>query len=206
VETGFAKEKLEGNDKVQQQPEVIIRYGLFSSLELRLNLTVEVQDLASENIYRDGFRPIEPGIQAVLYETKDQKFTTAVQAHAGLPIISSGKHDPGKVYHRIRLLVENELSDKLSLSLNAGSDWDDEEHEQNWIYGVSPELELTDRLKLMAEVYGHWKEGNYPEHIANAGLAFAVHDNIQLNVHGGVGLNDAAPRSLFGFGLSFRIK
>ncbi len=206
AEAGFLREKEEHEDKLTRLPEMLFRYGATDRFEFRLGLTVEQQDLPSHHIYRDGFRPIEPGFQWMVHQSKDHHFAAAIQAHVGLPFASSGKHDPGGAYHRIRLLLEQRIGSHTDLSFNFGSDWDHVEHEQNWMYGFSPQVEISERMKVMAELFGYFREGSRPKALLNTGIAWAVHPDIQLDLQGGLGLNGKSPRYIFGFGLAFRLE
>jgi hypothetical protein len=203
MELGYLKEKHhEGYS--EKLPEMLFRYGPNNWLELRLNLTVETQDLPAESIFRDGFRPIEPGVQIAFL--KDPKnIQLAFQGHLGLPVISSGKHDPGKVYHRLRVLGEAKMTEHFSVSGNVARDWDYKKHHQNWMYGFAPEVEITERVKLMSEVYGFFSKGHHPESMLAAGISYAFHNNISADINGGIGLNEASPKHFFGFGIAFRV-
>ena len=74
---------------------------------------------------------------------------------------------------------------------------------QSWTFGYT----LLDRLGAYTEWYGlfpHSAESAPNENYFNGGFTFLVSDNIQWDIRGGVGLNDAADDYLIGTGLSMR--
>ena len=205
VEAGYLKEKEKNGDYLVQLPKITLRFGIARPLELRLNMIREDQYTIPETIVRDGFRPIEPGLKFLMLQSRDSSINISLLAHAGLPVISSGKHDPGKVYHKVRILLQGELNEHWDLNINAGTDWDAKEQHQAMMYGVSSEMELGSKFRTVAELLGHISEGHSPKSMVTAGLGYAFTQNIMADVNGGFGLNSHSPEYSFGFGLTFRI-
>jgi hypothetical protein len=206
AEVGYTEHHIQTGDRVWEQPNALLRYGLLDKLELRLNLVSEKQSLHSEGIFRKGLRPVELGAKASIFETKDKKFCSSVKAQVGIPFLASSYHETDKAYHRVRLLIENQISDKFRISYNAGSDWDSQQQEQNWVYTFSPELELTDKIESFIEVYGHAREHSSPEHILDAGIGYYSSPAAKLDLSAGVGLTPNSPDYFLSFGISIQLK
>jgi hypothetical protein len=206
LESGYKYSQQDEEDKVVQQPEVLLRFGLFEKIELRLKATQEEQTFTSENIRRTGLAPVELGAKYNFFESSSKKFSSSIVAHAGIPTLSSSDHKPEKAFHRVRLLLEGEIWDKVRLTYNAGCDWDNEQQEQNWVYTFSPQFELSKSCEAFFELYGFAKQGEKPEHIADAGLAYYLSSNTKIDFNGGVGLNSQSPEYFIAAGFSFRLK
>jgi hypothetical protein len=206
LESGYRYSQQDKEDKVVQYPDLLVRFGLFEKIELRVKATNEKQTLVSEDIFRKGLAPVELGAKLNFFESSSKKFSSSIVAHAGIPHFSSPDHKPEKAFHRIRLLFENEVSDKIKLTYNAGSDWDNEQQEQNWVYTISPEFELSKNCEAFVELYGFVKKGEKPEHIADGGISCFLSSNTKLDLSGGLGLNPQSPDYFLAAGLSFRLK
>jgi len=204
TEIGFARKKT-GPDITWQEPQALFRYGLFSKLELRLDVTVEKEDLISKNESRRGLLPPAVGLKFAAYQSRNKSFTSAITAMAGIGPLASNDHNPGKFIHRVRLLFDNKFSEKFHLEYNFGTEWNSEEQEQVWVYTVSPKLELTDHLSLFAERFGYLKQGSHPQHHYDGGIAWLLKKNIQVDVYGGIGVGPTAPDYFINAGLSFSL-
>jgi hypothetical protein len=202
VEAGVSKQKQE-EDAVWEQPDILLRFGLLKKLELRMRTVWEKQDLVSENMLRKGLLPPELGLKLSLFQTKN--FTASFLGMAGISPLAAKDHDPGKWIHRIRLLFENKLTEKLSLAYNLGTEWDSEEQLQRYIYTLSPQFEISEHLKAFVETFGYLKKGYHPQPHLDAGLAYLPGKNVQLDLYGGIGLNAHAPDFFINAGCSFRL-
>ena len=54
------------------------------------------------------------------------------------------------------------------------------------------------------EYFGNYAGNGGPEHYLNGGLAYLPRNDIQLDVHAGLGLNDRAADLFFGLGIAYR--
>jgi len=205
TELGLRRTREEEQDKVWRTPNALFRYGLFEKLELRMETTVENQKLVSEGVYRKGLRPVELGLKVNIIETKNESFSASIVGQIGIPAFSSTEHRPDKAYNRVRLLFENKLSDKLNLNYNIGSDWDSEDQEQNWVYTFEPEFKIADKWETFVEAYGFFKKNKLPENIVDAGFAYYISNDVKLDLSGGLGLNENAPKYFVAAGYSFRL-
>jgi len=202
AELGFSRKKT-GDDKTWQEPQALLRYGLLSKLELRLDATLEKENLASSNEKRSGLLPADVGLKIAVYQSRNKSFSSAITAMAGIGPLASKDHDPGKLIHRVRLVFDNKLSEKLHLEYNFGTEWNSEEQEQVWVYSFSPKLELNEHLSLFAERFGYLKQGSHPQHHYDGGIAWLLRRNIQVDVYGGIGVGPTAPDYFINAGLSF---
>lgn len=205
AEVGFRRTRENEQDKVWQNPDILLRYGLFEKLELRMENTLENEKLVSENEFRNGFKPVELGVKLNFFETKNEAFSSSIMGQIGLPKIASADHRIDKAYSRVRLLFENKLSEKLKLNYNVGSEWDSQDHEQNWMFSFTPEFEISDKWESYVEVFGFAKKGKASEDVFDAGFAYFLSKNSKVDLSGGVGLNEEAPHYFVAAGFSLRL-
>ena len=205
AEFGVRRTRSDEDDKVWRHPNALLRFGLLDKLELRLESSFENQRLYSENKIRKGLRPVEVGMKVNIIETKNEAFSSSIVGQVGIANLASADHKTETPYHRVRLLFENKLSEKLKLNYNVGSDWDSEDQEQNWVYSFAPELELSEKWEAFVEVFGFVKNDKTPENLFDAGFSFFPIKSIKIDASGGVGLNSESPRYFAAVGFSFRI-
>jgi hypothetical protein len=206
VESGLRKDQENNRDYSVQHPNAILRYGLVDRLELRLETTVETQRYYTKNKFNYGLEPVELGVKAHVYHTKDTSFSSTLYGLIGLSRMASKDHKHDDTYYRVRLLFENELSDKIKLTYNVGRDWDSDERQHNWIYTFSPQIQLTDKWDLFVEGFGYLQKGNKPEHYIDGGLTYYINNNLALDLDVGKGVSSKSVEYFMTAGVSFKIK
>lgn len=207
VETGVTVSRPRGANAVSQYswPEVLLRVGVGSGLEIRLG-----QSLASiDNGVDDRFTAagdLYAGVKLGVAEQRGAMPQLAVMLQASIPTgdsrLSAGEWLPGGA-----LLAgwgtDGPLSYAAGVQLNRSP-----------ISGVvigpsfATGIRLTDRVKG----YGEWfafipaaTDVTLPAaHYGNGGLALLLSNDAQLDGRIGFGLNDAADKVFFGLGLSIR--
>lgn len=145
-------------------------------------------------------------MKANLIETKNEGFASSIVGQIGIPKLASVHHKTDKVYHRVRLLFENKLSDKIKLNYNVSTDWNSEDQEQNWVYSFTPEFEIGDKWETFVELFGFVKKDKISENVIDAGFAYYVSQNIKVGLSGGLGLNSESPNYFVAAGFSFRVR
>ncbi|MBD0283906.1 MAG: transporter [Flavisolibacter sp.] len=207
VETGIRREQYEDKDHLVRHPQAYLKFGLLDRLELRAEVTAETQKFYTEGDVRRGLKPVELGLKTKLLGGKGWIPAASLYTMIGIPRLASEEHKAEHAFSRLRLLFENKLSDKVSLNYNLGAEWEGEEGEHpQWLYTYSPQIEITDKLGAFIESYGFLQKEKRPEHVLDGGFLFDVSNNVRLDVSGGVGLSDAAPKYFVAGGFSFRIK
>lgn len=96
-------------------------------------------------------------------------------------------------------------STQLNRSVEGAADNAYTEWAQSWTVAAS----FTDRVGGYAEWYGlfpHSAEFSETEHYMNGGFTFLFTNDLQLDIRGGVGLNDASDDYFLGTGLSVRFQ
>ncbi|RYG03770.1 MAG: transporter, partial [Chitinophagaceae bacterium] len=205
VELGVQKEQQNKHDYFLQHPDASLRFGITNRIELRAHLSEETHKIYSVNEIHHGLEPVEVGLKIKLWDKEEGKFQSSILAQIGIPSLASKVFDPGKAYHKIRLLMENELTSKLKFGYNIGSDWNEEEHHQNWIISCAPQLKLSDHVQVYIEEFSFLQEHSIPQHHLQGGLAYTFGKKIQLDASSGLGLNSASPDYFINAGISLRL-
>lgn len=206
AEIGVRKEHEEGEQYFYRNPDVLLRYGLFPFLELRLNPIFETQQPGLSIKSKHGLEPLEAGIKAKLYQTKDTSLILSLYGILGIPHAASKDYELNKAFYRARLLLQNTIGEKIKINYNIGRDWSDEDLQQSWMYSISPQFELSDKWTVLLEEYADFNPNSAPEHYADLGVTFGITNNLQLDVNAGKGLNKNADDYFLLAGISFRIK
>ena len=111
---------------------------------------------------------------------------------------------------RGRLLLNWELGQRFSLDANldlAGPTQGVDDSRR--VFEVQPVLSLgmsmTKRLSAFVETFSAFKDqSEQDEYSIDGGIAYLVHDDLQLDISAGAGLNDPAPDFFVSFGLAWR--
>ncbi len=217
VEIGYlVTEDEEGGVRVETEeaPGTLVRIGLIEDLELRLGWSGRISqttDFETRRLRQDGSGDGEVGLKWVLARERPGRPQVAVLISSSVPIggsdFSSERYDPS-----LRVLLAHALSDRVSLGYNAGVEWASEpasgggfDTRSTWIYTTAAGFALTDKVGAFAELFGELPGGGAPDaHSLDGGFTFLVRPRLQLDIAAGVGLNDAAPDSFVGIGVSFR--
>lgn len=167
-------------------PSNLIRYGLTSSIELRL--FHQVEKLTGGDIIIDrGMNDIEVGTKVQILKKEDVNTEIAFLSHlilpTGAPFISNDKF--GTIN---KLSIAHELNEKAGIGYNIGYN--------NFGYGIGDftysvalGYSLSDKFGLYVEPFGELLE--FKSHYAcfDAGFTYLAKDNLQLDISYGLGLN-----------------
>lgn len=205
LEFGFRKEQENKTDYKVQHPNALLRFGLAEKMELRLQTAIESDRFPSKGENNYGLMPVELGLKAALFQSKDTSFSIGVVGHLGIPELASRSHEADKVYHRVRLLFENKLTDKIKLHYNVGTDWDEDRQEQEWVYTFTPEFDISDKWAAFIEEYAFIHKHNKPEHYINAGFSYMLSDHAKLDISGRRGISTEASKYIIETGIAFKL-
>lgn len=206
AELGLRKDQENSKDYSVQHPNIVLRYGLVDQVEFRLETSVETQRYHTKNSFEKGFQPVELGVKANVYQTKDSSFSTSLYGLIGLSQLASKDHKHDDTYYRVRLLIANELTDQIKLMYNVGRDWDSDQNKQNWIYTISPQFQLSEKWDLFIEEFGYMHKGSKPEHYLDGGLAYYLNNNLALDIDIGKGISGQSADYFMTAGVSFKFK
>lgn len=212
IETGFILENDENEisrNKSFAYSTTLLRYGLWDNFELRLgaaylgdNVTKKNSDF-SQNI--DGFSPLHAGFKVKVVEEKGLRPDIAFLGGLELPFTAGSDYKPSYTAATMRFAFSHTLTDRFSLGYNLGAEWDGETAVPGYFYSVALGIGLIENLGMFVESFGTIQEAGTAQHQIDAGFTYLLTPNFQVDISGGIGLNDAAPDNFISFGLSYRI-
>lgn len=181
----------------------LFRLGLTSKLELRFGLDQQwlYPTIGEENY--TGLAPVALGFKLALSEEDCWRPKLALLTTFSIPF---SDYTLQSAYSGIdmRLLGEHTFSEKSGLGWNLGVAWNGDDAFATGWYSIAYGRELLPFLGFFAEIFGEF--GPAPDMFScDAGFTIPLKENLQLDLYGGTGLNDAASDYFIGLGLSFRL-
>jgi hypothetical protein len=178
-------------------PLMLIRYGLADTVELQFGWAgYSWTEVGSQRI--DGVNDASIGVKWQITDA-DAVVPVALFAAVSLPV---GDDD----------FTSDEVDPSVGAfwSYSANLDWfgtvivsesDDDSSISNAV-GIS--LPIADETGAYVEYFGNYGASGGPEHYLNGGVTYIPRNDMQFDVHAGVGLNDRSADYFIGLGLAFR--
>jgi len=184
----------------------LVRVGLMKNCELRMVIEYASTrtDSGSQSSALQGLNPVSIGTKIMISPEKGIFPQTAMNVAFTLPYIGRREFRPSFLAPSFFLLMQNTLSEKLTLGYNLGLQWNGDQPNATAVYSISPSLEVAQGLSVFAEFYGFSTEESVSDYRADMGCAYLVNDNMQIDFSAGIGLNTVAPDSFVAFGLAWR--
>jgi hypothetical protein len=202
VESGFTYSDDPDGTHTWSGPELLLRYGIGPRTELRLGLPdyIRVRGGTRVGAFGDtylGFKQqlARPGARMAW------ALIPAVTLPTGGSRVTSDRVDP-----EIVLTWARDLSETWSVGGIVGYARPTEDGERNPVVfpTVSFGRSLSDRWGTFFEWAAEFPERGGDVHLFHHGYTYALRSNVQLDVHLGFGLSDAAPDFFIGAGFAFR--
>lgn len=201
-------------------PQALFRVGILDGLEGRFGFAgwireeqrVSMDPTGPSSSDRSGFGDIDIGFK---YRLGDHTGTGPDWAFLGGATLPTGEGGFGsqRVDPNFRLSFAYDLADRVSVGSNAGARWTSSTTTQgtetlvDFLYTLAFGFSLSERVGTFAESFGFvaLEDAGSSRHSLDGGLTFLVNYDVQFDVSGGVGLNDAADDWFVGAGLSIRL-
>ncbi|MFC5271687.1 transporter [Adhaeribacter terreus] len=198
-------------------PEIILRAGVLSFAELRVRAqytrvrTKIIRTPLPENKFIEkGLDDIMLGTKIQLLQNAGARPEAALQADFRLPV--GGEDFEGeKVEPKLRLALMNKLSERFSLHYNLGLDWEENQNPESaqpynhiGLYTLALQYEISEGFMAFLEAVGE-KHKKDMQQSFDAGLAYKIKPNLQLDAYAGYGISEEAPDFFASAGISFRL-
>jgi hypothetical protein len=209
-EVGMRRQYDDQDGEKQQEylyPTLLAKYGLSKKMELRVVVENrrDYSFVPEKEQTAHGLTPVHVGIKYNLLESKGAIPNSSILLRAALHRLASPDFKGERVAPAFVLLMDSKVSDNVSITYNAGVEWETDDSHAHYLYSITPQVSLTDKIKVFAEVYGLLFRRDAPEHSIDAGLLYFIAPNFQLDLSGGVAVIHSAPNSFVEFGCSFRL-
>lgn len=202
VETGFSYENDQGNWTIQT-PTILSKYGFNERCELRL--ITEYGGAGRGNTSATGIQPLAVGFKSRLLDERNFFPMVSVICQLTTPFLSDKKFKPSYYSPSFRFLLQNRLSERVSIGYNLGAEWDGETAQPTFIYTVTTAITLTNRMGCFIEAFGFAPQKEIARHQADGGFTYLFSDNAQLDISGGIALTDNGADYFTSLGFSFRL-
>ena len=203
-------------------PSALLRIGVGGGVEIRVGLPAwisESETTLGGEFDRDGIGDGEIGFKWAFGSGPVQ---TALLGGLSVPIgeddFSTERFDPS-----VRFLLAHDVTDRVSFGYNLGLAWvtedvdggagagpaggafRDTQVEAPYTFAIG--FGLTDQVGAFVESFGAIgiSDVRPSTHSVDGGLTLLLSDGVQLDLSGGVGLNDAAEDWFLGSGISLRL-
>ncbi len=218
VESGVSFEKYTDQDNQNWEQDqtyfsTLIRIGVFKNLEVRIapeyaNITHKYRS-QQNNPWNEqnfsGFNPLVLGTKIFILNESSNLPAMSFLFHVDLPEVASSDFKGGYPTPEIRLAVAKELSDRFSLGVNLGAEFDMAYRSTNGLYTIALGTGITDKLSGFIEFYGFFRERFDNIHFFDGGFTYLLQKNLQIDVSGGVGLTDLTHDYFINGGISVRL-
>jgi outer membrane putative beta-barrel porin/alpha-amylase len=204
VESGFNFERVNHDSTAWLYPSTVWRLGVNENVELRLitELTTEKYKLNKAS----GFNPVMVGIKVKLAKEKGLLPLTSFIGHISIPGLAGKDLKETFPAPEFRFAMQHTLSKKFKLNYNLGAEWNGEDGEPTFVYTISTNYSISDKLNSFVEFYGFAPQKETADHRFDAGLSMLLKSNLQIDLSGGVGITRNAPDYYTSLGVSFRLK
>jgi len=191
-----------------QYPSLLSKYGLGKRVELRLITAFATYKYKEGNkiTYKEtGLESVQLGGKLNFLDEQGLRPKTSLIAHYDFGRLRKINYDTIDGVN-FRFTMQHTLSKKLSLSYNAGIEWERFGHPPAYIYTLALGYNISEDWYGYVEAFGFiWKKDK-PENSIDAGIAYYINDDFKIDFSGGLGLTKKAPDSYFAIGASFRFK
>ncbi len=209
IESGFSFEKYNSEINNTTYNSTLLRYGLLEKLELRLGLAysgIHVK-MIPNNFDESGFAPFTLGAKFLLNEEGEGLPQLAFMSSFTIPKSGTKSFQNKYMGADFRFSGQYSLNEAMSFGANLGVAWSGSEYGNSavGIYTAVIGMSLSEKLGAFAELYGFLPKKGQNDHRWDAGLTYAVNEDLQLDFSTGVGLSKVSPDFFISLGLSIRM-
>lgn len=185
----------------------LFRIGLFNRVELRLiagEHQVNKYQFEKTTIHENGFSPIQIGTKISFCKENGIIPQTALIAHAQTPLATE-KYSTKSFLPNFRFSMSHSLPKDVKLGYNIGMEWENNLDEPIYIYTFTIGKPIYEKFGMYIELFGDIAPNVLPLCTYDMGFTYLLKPTIQLDISGGVGLNQASQDFYIACGFSIRL-
>ncbi|MGE6355296.1 transporter [Flavobacterium sp. NPDC079362] len=203
VENGFSFERQQ-NEKTYEIPQVVMRYGIFKNTEIRVESVLKISDQNQQHGF--GITPVIVGFKYHILDHKGVAIPDiGILGRVSIPWMADKVFKDKYYSPEIRLLAQHTLSKTTHLGYNAGVHWLSRSADPEYIYSISADHSLSQKLKLFVETFGTAVSQHHAQNSADVGVLFLSNKNLQFDFMAGTGIMHGYNNKFAELGVSFRI-
>jgi len=203
MENGFSYEQTDDNTRSFTIPSTLFKYGLNDHFEIGL-----ITELATIKSFTKitGLSPVTFRIKDKIADENGILPTTSIICYMTIADLASDNLKAKYLAPAFKFTMQHTLSKKFSLGYNLGVQWDGESPYHVYIYTLTTDYFISDKIGIFAEVFGFATKNSKADNRLNTGLIFLLRHNVSIDISGGIGLSDNSPKYFLETGFSFRLK
>ncbi len=184
----------------------VIRYGLTEPFEVSAMIEYkgENTDNGIDSQNTNGFSAVDLGMRYHIYTGNGLVPSVGFQIRWRIPQIG-GDYEIDQWAPNFLFVTNQQLSDKLSFTTNCGASWNGNNATPQGNYTANLSYAITSNLGVYIENYGSLLQSDFDSFL-DAGIAYLINNNLQLDLYSGFGKNDEAKDFFVSAGISWRTK
>ncbi|MDB5226326.1 MAG: hypothetical protein JWN78_519 [Bacteroidota bacterium] len=203
IETGFSAESAEGELRIFH-PDILWRVGIFKTTELRVITTIS-SSKDSTGKFKAGIAPVEIGFKTVICKEYKARPKIAFLAHLAIPYLSSKNQRTKYFAPNFLFAMQHTIKEYIILSYNIGTNWDGISPDPIFIYTITNGFVVKKKWYFYYEFFGQIPLKMRSTHTFDAGLAYMIRKNMQVDLSAGIQLFPFAKGWYSSIGYSFRL-
>ena len=185
-------------------PTILWKAGILKSTEIRLITDVgTIKD--DSGTFRVGLAPVQLGFKTSICEERKARPKISFIAHLAIPYLSTKNQRTKYFAPNFRFSLDHTLTKKISLGYNLGMEWNGDSPYPAFIYTVANGFNLSDKWYLYYEFFGDFPVNTPSTHSFDAGIAYLIKNNMQIDISGGFQLYPFVKGWYASLGYSFRV-
>lgn len=184
----------------------VVRYGISERFEISALADYKVETYKSNGTETEssGLAALDLGGRYHVYSGHGLIPSVGFQLRFRLPVLSED-YKIDNLAPRFIVVTGQKLSETFALATNWGASWNGVNSTATKFYVINVSFPIVGKLGGFVENYGSSTAGNFDTRF-DAGLAYLVTNDLQLDILGGPGNNDGVKDYFFSVGLSIRNK
>lgn len=184
----------------------VIRFGLTRTLEVNTAFTFRSDKTTyrhfNDEFAQSGLSQADVGFRVDLYEGQGILPTVGFQSRLKLNILSED-YNSDHLGIVCMLVTSQKLTEQLTLTTNWGAEWNNSIFGPKGVYTINLSFPIAGKLGGFVENFGALQDKHFIT-LFDAGLAYPVNNDLQLDFSGGYGKNNGINDYFVDAGVSWR--
>lgn len=206
IEAGLGYEKSNYESFLKetfQYNSTVLRYGLWSFAEARIQ--TDYTRLKADSADIRGFNPFTVGTKIKLLKEKGIIPATSLLLNITLPKTGKKEFRQSNLATSIYLLMQNNLTEHISICYNIGLEFDGDSNVPDEFFAICATIDITKKLSGFVENYNYLSSSAKPTHFVDAGFAYMIYNNLQIDLSSGIDLAAVNKYIFCNAGVAWRI-